>query len=899
MERTEAGGAVDLGTLLRRYREARRLSQEELAERARPVLSVDTISKIERGRSRPYRHTLEALCTALDLTPAERAAVAAARRGAGGAGAATRSMARDEVPAPAEAGLERSPGARALAVPLTPLVGREREEAAIADLLQQEGLRLLTLTGPGGVGKTRLALHVAAALRGDFADGAAVVSLAALRDPALVLPAIAHALGAPAGGARTPEERLIAYLGGRHLLLVLDNFEQVAAAGPALAALLGACARVTALVTSRAALHVRGEHEFLVPPLALPGPAHAADPAALRRIASVVLLMERARAVRPGLALTAENAAAVAAVCTRLDGLPLALELAAVRLKLLSPKALLARLEHRLTVLVGGARDLPARQQTLRDTLAWSHGLLTADEQMLFRRLGVFAGGCTLEAAEAVYAGTGGEARDLSIGIASLHEQNLLYIADQPDGDPRIAMLETVREFALEELERSEEATGVRWAHARYYLALAEDADTDLHGQTPAGPKSRKPVAVPPHAAYPRAAAPATEESRERRSATWLRRLDAEHDNVRASLRWLLDAGDPASAMRLAAALWWFWAARGYYREGRQWLEAVLQMKCGRVPDVLRANVLLRAACLASMQGEYAHANQLFEETASLYHALGDDTQVAALRTYIGRNARLQGDHERAERLVEDSLARFRQVDDTPHIALALLSLGDIAYDRGALPRSATFFAEARSLFASLGNAEDVAWATKCLGDVAAAQGDTEVALLLLEEGLARFRAIPHAMGVAETLLTLARVAHLRDDIAQAAALYRQSLRLHADHGNRFEIAQCLDGLAGVAAQAGAAAQAARLLGAAAELRAASLSLSPIHRAAYDRTVAAVHASLGEREFAAAWAAGSRLPLEQVIARALELEGSQRPGAPACEVRESQIRQQAHPYRGA
>src|SRR5919202_1421218 len=500
----ETDDALALGLLLRAQRERRGLTQEVLAERAGAGLSVRTISNIERGHTRPYRHTLEVLAGALGLGAAERAALLAAWRAR---------------PAPPSAAAPGVPAA------LTPLLGREREEAAVAHLLRRREVRLLTLTGPGGVGKTRLAYQVAADIHAAFADGVVTVDLAPIRDPQLVMPAVARALGLREAGRLSLREQLAAHLRAKRLLLVLDNMEQVAAAGPALAEVLAACPGLTALVTSRAALRGRGEHVVAGPPLDVPDPTRVRDLQALAQVPAVALFVQRAQEVRPDFALTSTNAAAVAAICARLDGLPLALELAAARLTLFLPQALLARLEGApsnapmtrdptLQVLVSGARDLPERQRTLRDTLAWSYDLLAPQEQTLVRRLVVFAGGCTPEAAEAVCLLDGEAPLAVLAGLIALVDHSLLRQDVVADADEaRLVMLETVREYGWERLAASGEAAAVQRAHAAYYLGLAEEAAPELEGPE---------------------------------QAAWMARLEREHANLRAALQWTLAHSGPA-----------------------------------------------------------------------------------------------------------------------------------------------------------------------------------------------------------------------------------------------------------------------------------------------------------------------------------------------------------------
>jgi predicted ATPase/transcriptional regulator with XRE-family HTH domain len=837
------------GALLRQYRLAAGLSQEELAERA--GLSVAGLSALETGRRQaPYRHTVTLLVRALRLTEAEttvlEAAVVRVRAPAAATGSAPGAPDQENTPEQ-EIGWDTSPALPAaqpartnLPAPLTSLIGREREQGEVQALLATA--RLVTLTGAGGAGKTRLALAVADVVRSDYPDGAWLVELASLADPGLVPSAVTQALGLREEPQRPILATLLDHLKQKRLLLVLDNCEHLVVACAELAeALLRGCAQLRILATSREGLGIAGERLYRVPSLAVPSLDRLPALDRLREYAAIALFVRRAQERRAGFTLTAQNARAVAQVCARLDGMPLAIELAAARVGSLPVESIAARLDDRFRLLTAGSRTALPRQQTLRAALDWSYDLLGEGEQRLLDRLSVFAGGCTLEAAEAVCAGPGVEAWEVLDLLGSLVNKSLVLLEDggTEEEQGRYRLLETVRQYGWERLAADGETADVRDRHLAWCLALAEEAAPAL-----SGPEQMR----------------------------WLDQLEVEHDNLRAGLRWARERGAAEAGLRLAAAVWRFWWTRGYLGEGRRWLEGALAGDDGSAP-LARVRALTVAAQLTAVHGDTARALTLLDESLARARDYGDRQSVARSLSIQGFVVGWKGDLARAEALFEEALAIARVLGDHHEIPFALFGLGDTAYALGDLARAATSYEEALALLRELGDWPQVGIVLSNLGVMSYTQGNPARAAMLFEKALAIYHRVGERWHIIMTTGHLADVALGQGDLRRGAALYAECLALARAAGMQPQSARGLEGLAYVAMQASPAGDpglAARLLGAAAALAAGGWTPMRIESDRMGRILAATRVALGEAAFAAAWAEGRALSLDAAVDLALE-----------------------------
>ncbi len=788
-------GQTSFGQWLKQRRKTLDLTREELARRV--GCSTETIYKIEANARRPSKQIAELLAVHLNIPPDEQPAfVIFARSGT------------LDSPTAIPWNTPFHPPSNLRALPI-PLIGREEEVLALQKRLSQKETRLLTLVGPPGIGKTSLAIQTATQMMDDFTDGVFFVALASVSDPILVTATIANTLGIPDMGPRTPLERLKTFLRDKQILLVLDNFEQILAAAPEIAELLSGCLWLKLLVTSRAPLRIRQERQIPVLPLHVPDPAHLPSMDALANYAAVALFLERAQAVNPDFTLTESNAHTIAAICSRLDGLPLALELISARTKLLPPSALLERLGGRLLLQSDGLRDLEPRQRTLNAAIDWSYQLLGADEQKLFRRLGVFVGGWTLEAAETVCA----ENLKLNIldGLGLLLDKSLIKQEIGNDGEPRFTMLETIHEYALEQLTTSGELAFLQRQHARYFMTLAEASDSALTGA---------------------------------KQGLWWDQLEIEHANLRAALAWSRTEADGEIALRLALALVIFWRARGYLSEGRDWLTELVERHQDVRPhreavSLLRARAFDWLGVFNVHMGNLDAAQAPFEASLALFRQLEDTAGIAEVLGDYGMLLEMRGDYQSANDFIQESLTLAREIGRMSLIRGSLFFLGTLAYIQGNVQQAQAFCEESLRLMREAGDLWGIAANLICLAVAALDQEDYQQADTLLRESLILTRDIRDSSQIVHILEVFARMQAVRAQHTENS----QPLLLRS----------------------------ARIFGAAEALReTVGSQRDAFERHSYEQGLAALHSQLNAAALATAWAEGQAMTLAQAVAYALE-----------------------------
>ena len=832
---------VSFGYWVRRRRKALDLTQGDLARRV--GCAVVTIQKIEADERRPSRQVAERLAEQLAIPPDERATFLQSARG---------EQAADRLAAPTTLDMPLALAAdppNNLPAALTSFVGRERELAAIAGLL--DNARLLTLTGPGGTGKSRLGLRAAQDMLSRFPDGVWLVELAPLIEPALVVQSVATMLGVREEPDRSLQDSLANYLREKRLLLVLDNCEHLIAACAHLAeVLLRAGPHLRILASSREPLGIGGESIFRVPPLAAPDADQALPLDRLAQLEALQLFAERARATQPSFQLTEGNAAALAQICQRLDGIPLAIELAAARVRVLTVEQIAARLDDRFRLLSGGSRTALPRHQTLQSLIDWSYDLLTDQERVLLRRLAVFVGGWTLEAAEAVcsdtdtlpIAGTNANtlhSADVLDLLTRLIDKSLVLVEECNDG-LRYRRLETIRQYTLAKLAVSDEADALRQRHAAYYLALAKaEAAPIAHN-------------------------------------TWMDKIEAEHDNLRAALAWCRSSADGAQqGLCLALTVSGFWFGRGYWAEARSWLQGALAHPEAQRDEytALRGEALHTLGFLSALQGDYATGQRYLAESLQLAEHMQDRGTIAWLKFRQGWLAREQGDVAMARQCLEESLALSRELDLPWHIAWVLVTLGEVAVILEDTRWAKELLEEGLGMHRQFDIREGIAWALNHLGHVAQLEGDAERARQLHDESIPLFRASAAQnlgdLGIAWAFQGLGETALGSGAAALAQQQLGQALSLFHSLGDRMGIAWCLAGLGGAAALGEEPERAARLWGAAEALRQTiGCRPAPAARATYERLVAETRAQLGDAALDAAWATGQALSLDEALAEA-------------------------------
>jgi predicted ATPase/transcriptional regulator with XRE-family HTH domain len=871
---------------LKQRRRTLGLTRKELADRV--GCSAITIVKIEAGERRPSRQIAELLADSLDIPPGEREAFVEFAR----VGSRALSARNALLPVPDEVLLRLAQRPNNLPAQRTTFIGRREEVTAVVSLLRRPGTRLLTLNGPPGIGKTRLSLQVGAQMLDDFANGVFFVPLAPVSDPDLVPPAIAQALEVRDSGDQPLVDTLKSYLRARQMLLVLDNFEQVTAAAPVVGELLSAAPELKIMVTSREVLRLYGEQDFPVPPMAVPSTQEHVN-GNWTQYEALQLFSERAGTAQYGFSMSAEEVRLAAQICAHLDGLPLAIELAAVRVRDLPLGEMLAKIGDKLALLAQGPVDLPPRQRTLRGAIGWSYDLLSESERTVFRHLSVFAGGCTSEAAHEAIAGQSnmqgsqaGMVPPTAVGLRatllSLVVKNLLRLEGTNEA-PRYVMLETVRDYAREMLAESGEASGLERWHVAYYLEMAERAAPELKGT---------------------------------QQAAWLAKLETEHDNLRAALASALRWRDAETALRFGTALWKFWLGRGYLSEGSRWLSLALSLEDGssatggNTLKLARVGAIKGAGNMAFSMDNYEGARELYEEGLRLSKEVDDKLSMGQLLNNLSLVELTASRYDRVLALCEESLALKREIGDKEGIAATLGNLALMAQDRGNYAWAHSLQEESYAIRMELGDKRSIAIAMNGLGASTLALGDPSAARLLHEQGVligeelgdkfvaalslinlgevARYegryeeaasyneraeaidRELGHAQDLAIVLHNMAQIARHQGDSAKAIALLQESLGIRNESGNKRGIIECLAALGGAAADEGQYERAARLLGAADCLaKVTGFRLYPVDHAAYESGVERSRSHMGDAAFPRAWEQGGAMALEEAIALAL------------------------------
>lgn len=799
----------EFGQSLRRSRHGAGLTQPDLARHS--GYSVGHIRKLEQGTRRPTRDVVAALANALQVPP--------------------------EVRAHWERAASPIPGLSTLPPTATSFVGRESEIGALRELLLDKRVRLVTIVGPGGVGKTRLAVEATADLASDFPDGIFFVSLSPVEDPALLPAALIQTVGLDEPEGTDVLAVLKEQFVGRHSLVIFDTFEHVLSAALFVADLLAACPSIAVAVTSRTPLNLSAEREFPLSPLPLPQEPDVPDVLTLRAIPSVALFVQRAQTIDPAFVLSEENSTAVAEICRRLDGLPLAIELAAARTRMFSPRVLLSQLEARFDVLSGGRLDVTPRHRSLRAALDWSYQLLDPQEAQLFMRLAVFTGSWSLQSAERVCR------IDLPVAnvMDALLRVSLIQRRDDTGPDARYGMLDTVRAFALELLRVSQELFPLQREHARYFAGQAEDANAGLKGED---------------------------------QELWLQRLEADYPNLVAALTWSLQY-DLETAIRLATALCQYWYMRGQVQQGRRWIDLAQDqalMDGNHLDPALYGALLNSAGVLDFQTGAYGRARQLLAGAVTLRRTIGDKVELSASLTNLGNVLCLQGDFERGGELFEESLTLGRELDDSWDVAAALNNLGNVSKALGEDERAAERFEESLSLFRDLGDTWNAAIALNNLGNIADRHADWVKATQLLEESLASFRALNDPWGTAVVLCNLSYVALHVGDIQRGRVLASESLRSLREAGDTGQVPEAVEALGLAMGELGYAETMIRLL-AASSMRREDMGIpgEQPRAEAVAQAITKARAVTGEPNFDAAWKQGRAMTVEELLDYALGL----------------------------